>query len=166
MLELDLSGRDDLKQLSTTDLTGVESLNLEDCTSLEQLPEGIDLKILVLDYCTRLKKLTANTKVSEILLLRGCASLEQLPEGLNLQMLVLDRCTGLKQLPSNLKVSEILSLRHCTGLEQLPENLNVESLNIDFCTNLKQLPDRLTVGGIQIKSLEQLEQLQHRAPNR
>ncbi len=105
------------------------SLDLEGCTSLTSLPDGLT--------------------VGGWLDLEGCTSLTSLPDGLTVGgSLYLNGCTSLTSLPDGLTVGDWLYLNGCTSLTSLPDGLTVGgSLYLNGCTSLTSLPEGLTVGG-------------------
>ena len=107
------------------------SLDLDGCTSLTTLPEGLSVGgWLDLRGCTSLTTLPEGLSVGNWLDLDGCTSLTTLPEGLSVGgWLDLDGCTSLTTLPEELSVGGSLDLRGCTSLTTLPEGLSVQDLN-------------------------------------
>lgn len=151
---VDLSHSNELIDLSAlSKAVNLQRLNLEGCTSLEELPVEIQ-----------------NMKSLVFLNLRGCISLWSLPE-LNLsslKTLILSDCsnldefqlvsksveflhldgTAIKGLPQgieNLQRLVVLNLKNCKMLECLPNCLsNLEALDkliLSGCSKLKNLPD-------------------------
>lgn len=151
---VDLSHSNELVDLSAlSKAVNLQRLNLEGCTSLEELPVEIQ-----------------NMKSLVFLNLRGCISLWSLPE-LNLsslKTLILSDCsnldefqlvsksveflhldgTAIKGLPQgieNLQRLVVLNLKNCKMLECLPNCLsNLEALDkliLSGCSKLKNLPD-------------------------
>ena len=83
--------------------TGVGNLNLNNCTLLKSLPNGL--------------------KVGGHLILNGCTGLESLPDDLEVKgYLNLSGCIRLESLPAGLKVGRDLYLYGCTSLAELPQD--------------------------------------------
>ena len=90
-------------------------LNLEGCTALTALPEGL--------------------RVTGSLNLRGCTALTALPADLRVggDIDLID-CTALAKLPERLHVNASIRLAYCTALTTLPDvglRIDLESLFID-----------------------------------
>jgi hypothetical protein len=120
---------------------GVEyRLDLEGCTGLRSLPEGLTVGSLIL---------------------RGCLSLEALPEGLDVYFLDISGCTGISQWPrrGSLQVGR-LTARGCAQLRLLPRWMTrLAQLDLRDCRNLRELPEGLVVtswvdiAGTRVRSL-------------
>nr|XP_017233171.1 PREDICTED: TMV resistance protein N-like [Daucus carota subsp. sativus] len=158
---LNISGSSNL--VSTPDFSGspsLESLNLQCCTSLEEVHISIgrlpSLVYVDLGYCTTLKSLPdsiCGLRKLEVLTISGCSSLKVLPKNLgNIESLkVLDAW--------RLRVSELPYSICCLGnlvelrlggnknLEILTNSIcklrSLEILDIYHCNKLKELPDQL-----------------------
>lgn len=119
---LDLSGEGSLNRgLENLQLN---SLNLRDCTGLEQLPASLVVRFdLVLD---------------------GCENLTHLPEGLQVGSLSLRRCTGITALPERLE-TYFLDISDCVNFRDWPVQgvLQYGNLVARNCINLTHLPDWL-----------------------
>ncbi|XP_010481472.2 PREDICTED: protein VARIATION IN COMPOUND TRIGGERED ROOT growth response-like isoform X3 [Camelina sativa] len=112
--EMDLSGSSDLKEIPDLSMaTNLETLNLEDCESLVELPSSI----------RNLNKLSE-------LFMRSCTSLEIIPTGFNLKSLDyinFDGCSKLKTFPEFSTNISALSLLD-TNIEEFPSNLHLKNL--------------------------------------
>lgn len=120
--EVDLSHQTELTAVPPQ-IRNVWALNLEGCTSLTSLPEGLDVHRLNLN---------------------GCTALKQLPSGLVAHSLQAQG-SGLISLPDDLKVTYKLDLTDCRMLKSLPENLHTGSLIVQGCTQLRALPEGLSI---------------------
>ncbi len=96
-----------------------KTLQLDDCSGLTALPNGLSAKSLSL---------------------KGCVGLTCLPEDLRVhEKLDLSECTGLTALPEDLRVLGDINLTGCTGLSVLPRSIQAYSLNLRGCTHLRKL---------------------------
>ncbi|XVE74188.1 hypothetical protein DITRI_Ditri11bG0178800 [Diplodiscus trichospermus] len=147
--------------------SSLEYLEIEDCTNLVKLPNGLQklrsLKDLSVKWCPKLLSFPNASLPSMLknLVILGCESLKSLPVGLvhddnsiitrcNLENLEILGCPSLKlfptgELPAALKHLEIWD---CIQLESIPERLlqnnkSLEFLRIGNCKNLKALPQCL-----------------------
>jgi hypothetical protein len=101
-------------------------LDLQDCRSLEELPEGLKVGSLVL---------------------RGCTALRALPEGLDVYFLDLQGCTRLEGWPrrAHIRIGR-LNASGCARLRSLPQGLrSLAQLDVSNCPNLRELPAGLEV---------------------
>jgi hypothetical protein len=123
-----------------TDLSVEYRIDLEGCTGLRSLPEGLTVGSLVL---------------------RGCLSLEALPEGLDAYFLDISGCTAISQWPrrGSIQVGR-LTARGCAQLQSLPRWMTrLAQLDLRDCRNLRALPEGLVitswvdVAGTAIRSL-------------
>ncbi|XP_056844188.1 LOW QUALITY PROTEIN: disease resistance protein RPS6-like [Raphanus sativus] len=137
-----LSGSKNLKEIPDLSLaTSLETLNLNDCSSLVELT------------CSSIQNLNKLTTLEMI----GCSSLETLPTGINLKSLLRLNLNGCSQLKSFPDISDNIStlLLNETAIEEVPpwiENFSkLESLEMWKCKNLATLPT-----GINLKSLYRL----------
>ncbi|PRQ30569.1 putative TIR domain, winged helix-turn-helix DNA-binding domain-containing protein [Rosa chinensis] len=134
----------------------LESIDLERCTSLVQLPSSFQhlakLTWLSLDDCSNLKILPEMPGNLEVLKLDGTA-IEELPSSIwcleKLRYLGLGSCKELKNIPSStcrLNSLRCLRLRlsGCLSLEELPSGLT--SLDLRGCESLGSLPVELPSG--------------------
>ncbi|XP_019095941.1 PREDICTED: uncharacterized protein LOC104760394 isoform X3 [Camelina sativa] len=141
----------DLSALSRAE--NLQRLNLEGCTSLEELPVEIqNMKSLVfmnLRGCTHLSYLPKMNFISlKTLILSDCSNLEEfrlISE--SLEVLHLDG-TAIKGLPLAIKKLQrliLLNLKNCTMLECLPNCLGelkaLEELILSGCSRLKNLSE-------------------------
>lgn len=126
-------------------------LNLRGCTNLASLPQMklSSLRILILSYCSNLKKIEVISENLEALYLEGTAikRLSISIAGLKkLVLLNLKDCKALKSLPNcfgKLRALEELILSGCSKLESFPElEENMKSLRILLLdrTSIKQMP--------------------------
>ena len=134
----------DLKNTAVTavpaDVSVEYRLDLEGCTGLRSLPEGLKAGSLIL---------------------RGCLSLEALPEGLDVYFLDISGCTGISQWPGrgSIQVGR-LTARGCAQLRSLPKWMTrLAQVDMRDCMNLRELPEGLVVtswvdvAGTRIRSL-------------
>ncbi|CAF2025464.1 unnamed protein product [Brassica napus] len=166
---LSLSGLSKAKNLERLDLEGCTSLavlsssikqmnkliylNLRECTSLESLPEGINLKslkTLILSGCSNLQEFHVISENIESLYLEGSA-IEQVVEHIqslgSLILLNLKNCKRLRYLPNdfyNLKSLQELILSGCSALQSLPsikEKMDCLEILLMDGTSIKQTPE-------------------------
>ncbi|GKU88521.1 hypothetical protein SLEP1_g2773 [Rubroshorea leprosula] len=120
----------------STNVSHLESLEIDDCPSLTCFPKGrlpFSLKTLKISDCSKLEPLSEqllqNNASLEYIRMRNCATLKYLPECLHclahLTELTISSCPALISFP----------------VIGLPPNLN--TLEIDNCVNLKSLPERM-----------------------
>ena len=99
------------------------SLILRNCTSLEFLPDELDVSHLDIRGCT---KLIGWPKVATIrverLFARGCSRLTELPRELSLLRLDIADCINLRALPEGMRVSLSIEIAN-TALTDLPDCL-------------------------------------------
>ncbi|XP_022770119.1 putative disease resistance RPP13-like protein 1 isoform X2 [Durio zibethinus] len=144
--------------------SSLEYLEIEDCTELVKLPNGLQklrsLKDLSVKWCPKLLSFPNRSLPSTLknLVILGCQSLKSLPEGLvtdgdsiitrchleNLEILV---CPSLRLFPTGELPAAIkhLEIWDCVHLECIPERLLQNSRSLEFirignCKNLKALP--------------------------
>ncbi|EOX96615.1 LRR and NB-ARC domains-containing disease resistance protein, putative isoform 3 [Theobroma cacao] len=144
--------------------SSLEYLEIEDCTKLEKLPNGLEklrsLKDLSVKWCPKLRSFPNRDLPSMLknLAILGCESLESLPKGLvhydngrittcHLENLEILGCPSLSlfppgELPAALKQLEIWD---CKQLECIPERLLQNSRSLEFirignCEKLKAFP--------------------------
>ncbi|KAK8622222.1 hypothetical protein V6N13_097845 [Hibiscus sabdariffa] len=145
--------------------SSLEYIDIEDCSNLEKLPNGIQklraLKDLSIKWCPKLSSFPSGSFPSMLknLVILGCTSLQSLPEGLvhngssssstrcHLENLEILACPSLRlvptgELPAALKHLEIWD---CNCLEFIPESLlqnnrSLEFIRIGNCKKLKTLP--------------------------
>lgn len=102
----------------------VSELRLRNCTTIAQLPEGLQVQDLNVSGCTQLVALPQSLAVGiERLDVSGCFNLESLP----------DKCARL----------EILNVRGCTKLTALPRGMKIRSSIEVADSGLKSLPATL-----------------------
>jgi hypothetical protein len=101
----------------------VGSLILRNCTSLEFLPDGLDVCHLDIGGCTKLVGWPEGaTAHIERLLARGCSRLDALPRQLSLSRLDISDCVNLRSLSEGLRVSSEIEIAN-TRLTSLPVSL-------------------------------------------
>jgi len=102
----------------------VGTLILRNCSSLETLPEGLDVHFLDISGCINL---TEFPPTGSILFGRldasGCFRLKSLPDWLtHVSQLNVSGCASLEQLPSKLVVSSWVDIAH-TRIASLPQEM-------------------------------------------
>ncbi|XP_018451198.2 disease resistance protein RPS4 [Raphanus sativus] len=133
----------------------LKKLNLEGCTSLEELPQELKrmqrLIFLNMRGCTSLRVLPPMNLISlEILILTNCSSLKEFRViSDNLETLNLDG-TNISQLPESMVKLQrliVLNLKKCKELVAVPESLGklkaLQELVLSGCSNLKTFPIRI-----------------------
>ncbi|CAH2078530.1 unnamed protein product [Thlaspi arvense] len=177
---LNLSGLSKAKNLERLDLEGCTSLavlgpsikqmnkliylNLRECTSLESLPEGINLKslkTLILSGCSKLHEFHIMSENIESLYLEGSA-IEQVAEHIgslrNLILLNLKNYRRLRYLPNDLyklKSLQELILSGCSALECLPpikEKMACLEILLMDGTFIKQTPETICLSNLKVFS--------------
>ncbi|XP_010434398.1 PREDICTED: inactive disease resistance protein RPS4-like [Camelina sativa] len=175
-----LSGLSMAKNLERLDLEGCTSLvllgssikqmnkliylNLRDCTSLESLPKGINLKslkTLILSGCSNLQEFQIISDNIGSLYLEGSA-IEKVVEHIeslrNLILLNLKNCRRLKFLPKDLyklKSLQELILSGCSALESLPpikEEMECLEILLMDGTSIKQTPEKICLSNLKMFS--------------
>ncbi|KAL1222967.1 Disease resistance protein RPS4 [Cardamine amara subsp. amara] len=155
----------------------LQRLNLEGCTELKILPEGLQnmasLVVLNMRGCTNLVSLAEmNMKSLKTLILSNCSNLEKFQViSENLEALYLDG-TALKGLtPSTIKLQKLvlLNLKDCKMLESVPNCLGkmkaLQEVILSGCLKLKSFPDleesmrRLRILLLDGTSIEQVPKL-------
>ncbi|XP_074357227.1 TMV resistance protein N-like isoform X2 [Apium graveolens] len=148
-----------------TRLPVLETLNLRDCSSLEEVHISIGslvrLVSLNLENCSNLRSLPdsiCSLRALEVLNITCCTGLEELPDQLekikSLKELHAVNVNLLKMLPSIDQLSNLddLDLRHCNNLlsiSELPPNL--KRIEAENCWAIERLPD--------LSNLKQLKRL-------
>ncbi|XP_021298175.1 protein SUPPRESSOR OF npr1-1, CONSTITUTIVE 1-like [Herrania umbratica] len=150
--------QDSPKLIKTPDFAkaeNLESLNLEDCTSLAHVHPSIaflpNLKLLNLRNCKSLRSFPTKIRMESLktFILSGCSNLRRLPEITGemecLVELYLDG-TSVKELPSSfrhLSNLESLNLEGCTSLLDVHPSIlflpKLKLLNLRNCTSLRSL---------------------------
>ncbi|TXG71072.1 hypothetical protein EZV62_006007 [Acer yangbiense] len=155
-------------------LNKLKYLDLGFCKSLESIPDYTcleSLKLLLLDNCSKLKRLPQLPTNLETIHLIDCTSLVEIQSSFTrlhkLRSLMLRGCTSLSEIPSSiqhLNKLEYLDLEYCENLESIPDCTRLESLKeliLDNCSKLKrlpQLPTNLeTIGLIDCTSLVEIQ---------
>jgi hypothetical protein len=140
----------------------VGSLILRNCTSLEFLPEDLDVCHLDVRGCTRLlgwpEGATAHV---QRLLAGGCSRLNALPRQLSVTRLEISDCVNLRTLSEGLRVSSEIEVAN-TGLTDLPVSLRDVRLRwrrvpIDY--RIAFQPESITVEEILTQSNSELRRV-------
>ncbi|KAJ8531261.1 hypothetical protein K7X08_026695 [Anisodus acutangulus] len=119
---------------SLLQLSNLSELRLRGCKHLKELPElPPNLETINLEDCTSMEKLPKLSQLSELeeLKLEGCVSLQTLPElSPNLQRLLARNCESLEKLPdlSELRRLVKLDVDNCVKLDEIPGLKNLESI--------------------------------------
>ena len=159
---MDLKCSKNLKELpDLSTATSLKELNLEDCSSLVELPASLgnatNLEILNLSGCSNLKMLPScigNATNLRELFLRSCSSLVKLPSSIGnitcLKDLNLSGCSSLVTLPSstgNIIGLKNLILSECSSLVKLPSSIGkitgLKNLVLSECSSLVELPSSI-----------------------
>ncbi|XP_044506093.1 disease resistance-like protein DSC1 [Mangifera indica] len=134
----------------------LETLNLEDCTSLIEIHSSIQylnkLSTLILTNCTSLCSIPSGiySKSLQKAFFSGCSNLDTVPSlSCNVKSLCLDG-TAIRELPSSIKnLSKLyfLDLSGCKRLKSLPSSIcKLESLvylTLMHCSRLENLPSSI-----------------------
>ncbi|KAL5778565.1 hypothetical protein ACOSQ2_009302 [Xanthoceras sorbifolium] len=134
----------------------LESLNLQGCTNLFELPVSIqclnNLKVLKLTNCKSLEALPNCSGLESLrqLDLMGCSNVKTL-SGIPCNIEILELCgTGIEQVPASIEYLRglvILNLNNCSSLMSLPSSIcklkSLERLYLSGCLKLDKLPDNL-----------------------
>ncbi|CAN0909321.1 Disease resistance protein L6 [Linum grandiflorum] len=168
---LDVSGLRDIKKVriigynKLSKVYGVDKLNslaslvLSDCTSIRELPDGLEnLENLSIDGCMHLVEIQGlGGHQLKSLDMSGCTSITQFPDHLSrLESLVIDDCTQLSDVTSLYRFEALrsFSMKNCTSVTKLPDLsalMDLSKLQIGGCRGLTELSG--------IERLESLEQL-------
>uniref|UniRef100_A0A0E0MJ35 AAA+ ATPase domain-containing protein n=1 Tax=Oryza punctata TaxID=4537 RepID=A0A0E0MJ35_ORYPU len=155
-------------------LTSLESLEIEDCGDLTQLPDSIrgltSMQDLHISYCSDLAMLPewlGELCSLQTLGLSENPVLTNLPQSIvfltSLQTLAITQCDALRELPSkgiqHLTSLEELYIHSCRNVSQLLEGIhhltNLQSLIIENCTALHKLPEGLgMLGSLQVLKID------------
>lgn len=148
----------------------VESINLEGCKSLVELPSSIQylhkLEYLNLRLCKSLRRLPSriDSKLLRILDISHCPNVKHCPEILeNVEELHLCR-SGLKELPQSVhkvKALEIVWLIGCSNITKFPHvSMNVRELYLSE-TSIKEVPSSIEfLTGLEILEMISCSKLQ------
>lgn len=119
---LNISGCIGLRQLPARLVT--TSLVMRDCSTIETLPEGIELSFLDATNCSAFARFPARGAFSHgHLVLRNCVSLRSLPDWItSVAGLDLAGCVGIDRLPRGIRIGSFLDLAD-TGITSLPDEL-------------------------------------------
>src|SRR5919204_5403650 len=136
---LQVRGRLDLTNTGAIDLPrGLRCYHLElRGSGIRALPEGLEVEYkLDLQDCRSLEELPEGLKVGS-LVLRGCAALRALPEGLDVYFLDLQGCTRLVGWPQQARIRiGRLNASGCPRLTGLPGGLrSLAQLDVSNCPN-------------------------------
>jgi hypothetical protein len=127
------------------------SLVLRNCTSLELLPDDLDVCHLDIRGCTRLTGWPEGaTARLERLFARGCSRLTTLPEDLCISRLEISDCVNLRTLPEGIRVTSEIELAN-TGLTDLPVSLRKARLlwrRVPVNYEIAFRPETITVGQV------------------
>jgi hypothetical protein len=142
---LDLSGRWDPSFLLRPGLACYD-LDLKH-TAISALPADLNVEYRIdLEGCTALRSLPDGLKVGS-LILRDCISLETLPEELDVYFLDVSGCTAIGRWPArgSIQVGR-MAARGCGQLTCLPPWIRrLAQLDLRDCANLRELPPELIV---------------------
>lgn len=127
-----------VRDLSDLDLPEWK-LDLSGCTSLERLPDPLNVPVVSLRGCESLVELPARVDAVE-LDLADCPNLRALPLLVEIGRLGLARCTGLRALPETLARVAELDLRGASGITAFPLSLVVTRRLEVAGTRLTSLP--------------------------
>lgn len=125
-------------------------LDLEGCTRLRSLPDGLSVGSLVLRGCSSLKRLPENLETF-FLDISGCNEISEWPErgSVSVGRLAMRGCVQMRTVPPWLKSIAQLDLRDCVNISSLPEGIEVSSW-VDLAgTRIRSLPKSLR--GVQIR---------------
>nr|ACN40032.1 unknown [Picea sitchensis] len=140
-------------------LTGLQTLDLIGCSTLQMLPDSVGnltgLQKLDLSWCSTLQMLpdsVGNLTGLQTLALGWCSTLQTLPDSVGnltgLQTLDLIECSTLQTLPDsvgNLTGLQTLYLSRCSTLQTLPDSVGnltgLQTLYLSGCSTLQTLPD-------------------------
>ncbi|MBD3407387.1 MAG: hypothetical protein GF411_14820 [Candidatus Lokiarchaeota archaeon] len=109
----------------------IELVRQSDGLLVDILPEGLKICDLDLERCSSLTHLPEGLWVGMNLYLSGCSSLTHLPEGLEVgRSLYLNGCSSLTHFPEGLKVGRNLYLIGCSSLpfkteKDIPKSVNI-----------------------------------------
>lgn len=110
-------------------------------TSVDSLPDNLNLPSLHLQNCTCLSRLPENLNVFS-LDVSGCTSLTSLPESLRVGLLVIDE-TNISEIPQScMEVCHSISAIGCSRLTRLPEINNIGKLDLSG-SGIEILPENL-----------------------
>ncbi|XP_060198570.1 disease resistance protein RUN1-like [Lycium barbarum] len=115
-------------------LSNLSELRLRGCKNLQTLPKlPLNLETINLEDCTSMEKLPNLCQLSELeeLKLEGCVSLQTLPElSPNLQKLLARNCESLEKLPNLSELGRLvmLDVDNCVKLAEIPGLKNLESI--------------------------------------
>ncbi|CAN4116494.1 unnamed protein product [Withania somnifera] len=119
---------------SLLQLSNLSELSLRGCKHLQELPElPLNVETINLEDCTSIQKLPNLCQLSELeeLKLEGCVSLQMLPElSPNLQRLLAKNCVSLEKLPNLSELRRLVNLdvENCIKLAEIPGLKNLESI--------------------------------------
>jgi hypothetical protein len=138
------------------------SLILRRCTSLEFLPDGLDVCHLDVRGCTALIGWPKNAKARVgRLVAQGCPRLRALPERLSVSHLDVSDCVTLTNLPDGLRVGSEIELAN-SGLTQLSESLASVRLRwrrVPVSHRIAFHPESISVGEILSESNAELRRV-------
>ncbi|KAL1225608.1 Disease resistance protein RML1A [Cardamine amara subsp. amara] len=169
---IDLNRSQCLKEIpNLLNATNLETLNLEYCLSLVELPSSIrnlhKLKKLKMDGCKKLRDIPTNINLASLeeVEMTGCSQLSSFPDfSMNIRELRVGG-TKIEEIPSsirNLHKLELLNMYNCQKLRVIPTNINLPSLevfSVNCCSRLASFPDissnitKLDLGNTKIKDV-------------
>lgn len=121
-----------------------ESLNVDDCPNLTNLPSDLHAGKVSARRCPKLHEVTGRLSVRGSLTLAG-SGLERLDADLHASRLNLASCTDLREVRGAVSVTH-LDLRGCSRLSELPISLHVtQALEVADC-GLRSMPAHLRAG--------------------
>lgn len=147
-------------ELLPNDLQVAYKLSARQCQRLKHLPNGLAVRVLMLDDCTALEELPAGLAVA-FLDLANCISLRSLPDDLRLLggRLNISGCPRLTRLPDGLGDVAQLDISGCLNITVIPETLRVTSW-IDIAhSGITRLPPHLTHVGLRWRGVPVNEQI-------
>ncbi|KAM3337613.1 hypothetical protein P3S68_031938 [Capsicum galapagoense] len=171
LTSLNLYGCVKLKKLPKfVAMESLETLFLDECTSLEEFPEicGDMLRLSKLSIGSPwIRSLPPSLGALNFMKLRGGEVLESIPDASrNLESLYIEGCNKLATLPNSVFESqqlEHLSIIQCSGLVEIPTSLGVQKklyrLAIYRCENLKKLPSYIQMESLQLIDLNNCPKL-------
>jgi hypothetical protein len=134
-------------------------LDLSGDDSLRRLPDGLRVRTLILNECTSLETLPVGLQCYE--LEAKDSGLRSLPAGIEAVFKIdLSGSEHLEHLPPGLKTGSLI-LRDCIGLRSLPEGLDVYFLDISGCIRLIEWPQdaSISVGRLTARGMVQITRL-------
>jgi len=128
-------------------------LELRDCTSLETLPDGLDLQGLRIVNAPNLRRLPDDLRVTwGPVVLRDCGLITTLPPGVNrIEGLDISGCPAFTRLPPELLINHWIDLAGA-GVDRLPEaledRLEIRWRDVQITHRIAFSPETITVAEI------------------